>query len=91
MNVTNSTLPVLVEEHTIDAATVVWDLVCSLAGWLLVALHALVIRKIANRYFVSNMTHSEDESEENDPSRRQPRGSTGASGECFTAVHHPAE
>merc|ERR1711879_501439 len=70
----NSTLPVSVKEHSIDAATVVRDSLCCLTGLLLVALNALVIRKLAKRYFVRNMTDSGDESAENEPSRRQPRG-----------------
>merc|ERR1712117_840819 len=85
---TNSTLPE--EEHQIDAVTVGRDVCYCLIGMMGIVGSALLIRKIAKRFFgwdpcsveshrnsVLDMTDSEDGSdEESNPSRprRQPRG-----------------
>jgi len=81
MDVSNSTLPISAEEHSIDAITVGRDVCYCLLGMIGTVSTALLVRKIAKRFFgwdpcaaaagsnnsVLGMTDSsEDESEEND-------------------------
>jgi len=88
MDATNSTLPE--EEHQIDAVTVGRDVCYCLIGMMGLMGSALLIRKIAKRFFgwdpcsveshrnsVLDMTDSEDDDESNPRRprrRRQPRG-----------------